>query len=59
MEVDRKLSQIILDYRHFFPFLSITLIVAWQLLLISCNAKIIQLLYCNGSSKGTRGALHK
>ena len=51
MEVDRRLCSITFNYQHCFLLLPITLTVAWQLLLVSCNAKIIQLLYFNISCK--------
>ena len=46
------------DWQYFLP-LSITLTIAWQLLLVSCNAKVIQPLYCNSSCRGARSTLHK
>ena len=58
-EVDRGLHHIMLDYRHYFSLLPITLTVIWQLLLVSCNAKLIQLPCCNNFCKGACGALHK
>ena len=59
VEVDRRLCWFMFDYQHYFPLLPITLIVAWQLLLVSCNAKVIQLPYCNASCKGAHNTLHK
>ena len=59
MEVDRRLCQFMFNYRHYFSLLPITLIVAWQLLLVSCNTKVIQLQYCSASCKGACGTLHK
>ena len=37
----------IFNYQHYFPLLPITLIVAWELLLVYYNAKVIQLPYGN------------
>ena len=59
VESDKRFSYIILDYQHCLPLLSITLTVAWQLLLVSCNAKIIKPTCFNSSCKGAHGALHK
>ena len=59
MEVDRRLCQFTFEYWHYFPLFPITLIVLWKLLLVSCNAKVIQLPYCNASCKGACGAPHK
>ena len=39
-EGDRGLCCIRLDYRHYYLLFSITLTVIWQLLLVSCNAKL-------------------
>ena len=58
-EINRRLHHIMLDYRHFFPLLPITLTIAWQLLLVSCNAKVIQPSCCNNSCKGTHSTLYK
>ena len=38
---------------------SITVTVAWQLLLVFCNVKVIQLLYCNNFYKGAHDGLCK
>ena len=59
VEVNRRLCCITFDYQQYFILLPISLTVTWQLLLVSCNAKIIQLPCCNSSYKGARGALHK
>ena len=59
MEVYRSLCHVTFDLWHYFPLLLIILKVKWQLLLVSCSAKIIQLLYCIASCKGACGALHK
>ena len=52
-------QKVILYYIKLPELFSITLIVAWQLLLVFCYAKKIQLLYCNSSFKGALGVLHK
>ena len=59
VEVDRRLCQFTFDYRHYFLLLPIILTVTRQLFLVSCNAKVIQLPYCNASCKGACGAPHK
>ena len=59
VEVNRRLCHIMLDYRHYFPLLPIILIVVWQLLLVSCSAKLIQLPCYNSSCKGACGTLPK
>ena len=58
-EFDRRLYHITFNYWHDFPVLPITLTVAWQPILVSCNAKVIQLLCCKSSCKGANGTLHK
>ena len=59
IKVDRRLCRSMLDYQHYFPLLPITLTVAWQLLLVPCNVKVIQLPFCNSSCKVAHGSLHK
>ena len=58
-EANRTLCWFLFNYQHYFPFLPITLTVAWQLLLVSYNAKVVQLPCCNASCKGTWNALQK
>ena len=58
-EVDKRICCIIFNYWHYFPLLPITLIVTWQLLLVSCNTKVIQLPHCNASCKGAHSTLPK
>ena len=58
VEVNRKLCYIMLDYRYYGSLFLITLVVAWQLLLVVYNAKVMQLPSCNGSCKGVDDALH-
>ena len=41
---------------HYVRLLSITLIITWQLLLVSYNAKVIQLIYYNSSCKDVYSA---
>ena len=48
-----------LHYVRLLALLSINLRVAWQLLLVSYNAKVIQLPCWNSSCKGACGTLHK
>ena len=59
MEVDKRLCHITFNYQHHFPLLSIILTVAWQLLLVSCKANVIQPTYFSASHKGSCSALHK
>ena len=59
VEVIRRLCYIMLDYQYYFPILSITLAVAWQLLLLSCNAKVMQPPCCNSLCKSGRDAPYK
>ena len=59
VEADRSLCHIALYYWHYSPLLPITLMVAWQLLLLSSNAKVIQQPCCYSYSKGACGDLHK
>ena len=58
-EVDRRLCWFAFDYQHYFLLFPIALTVSWQLLLVSCNAKVIQLPYCNTSCKDAYSAQHK
>ena len=58
-EVNRRVRCIMFNLRHYFPLLPITLTVTLQLLLVSYNAKVIQLPYCNASYKGAYSALYK
>ena len=50
-----SLCHLMLDYFYYFP---LHLVVARQLLLVSCNAKVIQLLWCNACVRGVYVALH-
>ena len=59
MEVNGRLCRFMFDYRHYLPLLPITLTVAWQLLLVSCNAKVIQLPCCNTLVRVLEASLHK
>ena len=59
MEVDIRLCWFTFNYWYYFPLHPITLIVAWQLLFVSCNTKVIQPPYCNASCKGAHDALYK
>ena len=58
-EVNRSLCPIYTRLLALVLLLPITLKVAWQLLLVSYNAKVIQLPCYNASCKGAYGALHK
>ena len=58
-EVDGRLCWFAFDYWHYFPLYPITLTAAWQLLLVFCNAKVIQPPSFNASCKGACSALHK
>ena len=58
-EVDRRLCHITLDNQLYCLLLSITLTIIWQLLLVSCNAKVIQPPYCNSICKGADCILYK
>ena len=49
VEVDRRLYWFMFNYWHYFPLLPITLTVIWQIFLVFCNAKVIQLPCCNAS----------
>ena len=59
VEVNRRLCWFTFNYQHYFPLLPITLTAAWQLLLVSCNAKAIQPQHCNAYCKSACSALHK
>ena len=48
-----------LHYTRLPALLSITLAIIWQLLLASCNAKVIQPPYCNSPYKGAHSILYK
>ena len=58
-EANRSLCHFTFNYWHYFPLLPITLTATWQLLLVACNARVIQLPCCNGSCKGAHNAPHK
>ena len=58
-QADRSSFHITFSCHYYFPSFPITLTVAWQLLLVPFNAKVLQLPCCNASCKGARSALHK
>ena len=58
-KVNRRLYWFTFDFWHYFLLLPITLTATWQLQLVSCNEKVIQLPHCNAFCKSACSALHK